>query len=239
MLVAHPVKGETPKAFRAYKIWIELGDKRSATAVASRSRCGRRNIDKWARRWNWQERLAQAIADDAEREAEAAQRAQRDIAKKREALRLEHERKMSEHCEKAHKLIADMLAMPIMQKRSEDVETDAKGNVIARTMIFEPVNFNMGQAARLLEIVDRTMRLTLGMPTGRSEFTGRDGEPLKLPSAPNVTNIIVQRDEHSDKASKIYHDFFRQHPDHPQAQRYIREFDELVDNNGNGKGKRK
>lgn len=229
MLVAIPVKGETAKAFRAFKIWIELNDKRSHQAVANRLHCGIRNIDKWARRFGWDDRLAKAIADEAEREAVAAQKAASDIAKKREALRLEHERKMGEHCEKAHKLIADMLAMPIMQKRNESEEKDAKGNVISRTIIFEPVNFNMGQAARLLEIVDRTMRLTLGMPTGRSEFTGKDGEPLKLSNAPNVTNIIVQRDEHSDKASKIYHDFFRANPDHPQAARYIREHDELVE----------
>lgn len=228
MLVAIPVKGETPKAFRAFKIWIELGDKRDFKTVCGRLKCSQANLSKWIAKYNWQDRLAQAIADDAEREAEAAQRAQRDVAKKRELLRLEHERKMSAHCEQAHKLIGEMLKMPIMQKRSEDTEVDAKGNVIARTMIFEPVNFNMGQAARLLEIVDRTMRLTLGMPTGRSEFTGKDGEPLKLPNTPNVTNIVIQRDEHSDRAAKIYHDFFRANPDHPQAQRYIREFDELT-----------
>lgn len=238
MLVAKPIKGETPKAFRAYKVWLDMGDRRQYQRVASRLRCSTANLRKWARRYDWESRLADAQADAAEIEAQAQQRAVNEMAKKREQMRLDHERKMSDHCLNAHELITNMLKMPIMQKVKEDTETDAKGNVIARTIIFEPVNFNMGQAARLMEIVDRTMRLTLGMPTGRAELTGKDGEPLKLPAAANITNIVVQRDEHSDKAAKIYHDFFKQNPDHPQAQRYVREYEELVSpekRRGNGR----
>jgi hypothetical protein len=44
----------------------------------------------------------------------------------------------------------------------------------------------------------------------------------------NVTNRILTRDGESDKAARIYHDYFARHPEHPQAQRFIQEYRDLV-----------
>jgi hypothetical protein len=47
-----------------------------------------------------------------------------------------------------------------------------------------------------------------------------------------VTNIVIRRDEQSLKAMRIYSDFFKQHPEHPQSVRYIREYEEELEARG-------
>ena len=64
---------------------------------------------------------------------------------------------------------------------------------------------------------------------GTSNLPGVNQAPVVLqPSAPNVTNRIFTRDGESDKAARIYHDFFARHPEHLQAQRFIQEYRHLV-----------
>lgn len=63
-------KGESEKAFEAFSIYRDLGEKRTIVAVCKRLEKSRTLIDRWKDRWEWQERV-RAYDNDLEREARA------------------------------------------------------------------------------------------------------------------------------------------------------------------------
>lgn len=50
-------KGESQQAFEAFSLYLEMGESRSLRAVGQRLGKSRAIIEKWSRRWSWQERL--------------------------------------------------------------------------------------------------------------------------------------------------------------------------------------
>jgi hypothetical protein len=54
-----------------------------------------------------------------------------------------------------------------------------------------------------------------------------NGDLQPLGTQTQVANIVVQRDDRSDRTAKIYADFFKEHPDHLQSGRFIREYQEV------------
>ena len=63
-------KGESEKAFEAFAIYRDMGEKRTIVAVCKRLKKSRTLIDRWKDRWEWQERV-RAYDNDLEREARA------------------------------------------------------------------------------------------------------------------------------------------------------------------------
>jgi hypothetical protein len=74
------VRWESAKAHAAFNKYCELGDSRGVRAVATALGKSRTLIERWSRRWSWQERVK--AYDDVLREAELAGaiRARRDMA---------------------------------------------------------------------------------------------------------------------------------------------------------------
>lgn len=62
--------GESEKAFEAFVIFRDLGEKRTFTAVAEELQKSYTLIRRWKERWGWEER-ARAYDNDLEREARA------------------------------------------------------------------------------------------------------------------------------------------------------------------------
>lgn len=63
-------KGETEKAFEAFAIYRDMGEKRTFTAVAEKLQKSGSLIRRWKDRWEWQERV-RAYDNELEKEARA------------------------------------------------------------------------------------------------------------------------------------------------------------------------
>ena len=63
-------KGESEKAFEAFKIYRDMGEERTITAVGKRLVKSRNLIDRWKERWRWKER-ARSYDNELEKQAKA------------------------------------------------------------------------------------------------------------------------------------------------------------------------
>jgi hypothetical protein len=232
MLIPSPLKGESPTAFKAFKVYVELGHERTMKLVASRLACSLQNIKRFAIKHHWPDRLAILIAEEAEREAVAERQAKLDAAKKREQMRLNHEAYMYKLLETTRQRIEQFASLPIVKSKKIEEITDAEGRTIAQTILVEPSNMNWSSFVRALAQVDSSTRLLLGMPTGKTEVVGADGLPLLSGSNAPIINVVLTRDDQSDKVDAIQKEYLEQHSEHPQSQRILREYRDLDKGNG-------
>lgn len=63
-------KGESEKAFEAFKIYRDMGQNRSITAVVKKLEKSRTLIDRWKDHWNWKERV-RSYDNELEKQAKA------------------------------------------------------------------------------------------------------------------------------------------------------------------------
>lgn len=63
-------KGESEKAYEAFSIYRDMGEKRTIVAVVKRLEKSRSLIDRWKDRWEWTERV-RVYDNDLEKEARA------------------------------------------------------------------------------------------------------------------------------------------------------------------------
>lgn len=68
-------KGESEKAFEAFKLYRDMGEERTISAVVKMLGKSRNLIDRWGKRWNWKERVR---AYDNELEKQAKEKAVKD-----------------------------------------------------------------------------------------------------------------------------------------------------------------
>ena len=68
-------KNESEKAFEAFKIYRDMGQKRTVSAVVEKLGKSRSLIDRWKEQWNWKERVR---AYDNELEKQAKEKAIKD-----------------------------------------------------------------------------------------------------------------------------------------------------------------
>jgi len=65
---------ESQRAFAAFSLYLSLGPDRSLSAVGAKLGKGRRQMEKWSRRWSWAERVAAYGTHMAELERGAIER---------------------------------------------------------------------------------------------------------------------------------------------------------------------
>jgi vacuolar-type H+-ATPase subunit E/Vma4 len=228
MLSPKPLPNESPQAFAAFKEYVALGNKRSIKAVGRR--CGKHHslIERWSVKHRWQQRLreletqAALQANEAHRDAEA--KAKLEEARQIERLRTQHVKRMMQQCEKMGERLDQMLALPVVKSQKVEEVKDGQGNVIKQTINVYPAKWDYNAVARLLQTLDMQTRLALGMPISSHEITGKDGAPLNPCAAP-IINLVIHRDEESDRIRLLQYKFAKEHPDHPQAARFIAELD--------------
>ena len=76
-------KGESEKAFAAFVIYRDLGEKRTITGVAQRLSRSRQWINEWKDKWQWKER---ATLYDQEMQREARKAARETVAEEYETM---------------------------------------------------------------------------------------------------------------------------------------------------------
>jgi hypothetical protein len=65
---------ESQRAFGAFSLYLSLGPDRSLSAVGAKLGKGKRQMEKWSRRWSWAERVTAYSAHMAELERRAIER---------------------------------------------------------------------------------------------------------------------------------------------------------------------
>ena len=63
-------KGESEKAYEAFKLYRDMGEERTISAVGKRLAKSRNLIDRWKERWHWKERV-RAYDNELEKQAKA------------------------------------------------------------------------------------------------------------------------------------------------------------------------
>lgn len=63
-------KGESEKSYEAFKLYRDMGEERSISAVGKRLAKSRNLIDRWKERWAWKERV-RAYDNELEKQAKA------------------------------------------------------------------------------------------------------------------------------------------------------------------------
>src|SRR5262245_7503806 len=66
MNVPKPLENETPKAYRAFTLYVEQGEDRGMRKLARHLHCSHQNLSIWAKKYRWQERIAAQRLSEAE-----------------------------------------------------------------------------------------------------------------------------------------------------------------------------
>jgi hypothetical protein len=233
MLIPQPLPNESKQAFKALTVYCELGDKRSYREVARRLSCSMNNIRKFALRWKWTRRMAVMMAEEQERILEAEKQARLEVQREREHMRLDHEKRMLKLAEASWTRLEQFCNLPVVRSRKvEEIKDPKTGHTIAQTVIVEPAGINWSSYARAVAEFDKIVRLVLGMPTGKQELTGPDGQPLMVSGAAPIVKVVLQSDSESAKVDAIQKAYLEAHPEHPQAERILREYRNADEGNG-------
>jgi hypothetical protein len=160
---------EYVKAYEAFKMYADLGSRRSARRVWERLGKSRALIERWSARHQWTER-AKAWDEDQDKQRRKAE----DSAMKAEAVNWAKRKQQSRESdwELAESLRAKaraMLEYPIAKRTI--LEGDG-------TVHVHPQKFSLGSVARMLEVASKLSRLAAGMFTEKVERSRLDNHPV-------------------------------------------------------------
>jgi hypothetical protein len=164
------LKNESAKAFHAFKIYCDLGTKRSLVKVGKRLGVSRQALEKWSKRHAWQKRLRQLELDECKRAIAADEQAKLNIAEERERLALRHASQKIKAAEKLFDRAHEILKQPA--KSSAD---SARMFAVAAMLGDSVLNVgfaSLGPAP--------AMQIT-------TAFFDERGEPIESPSIENVS----------------------------------------------------
>ncbi len=182
--------GESHKAFTAFKLYLDQGDKRSLKAVGRKLGKSTVVIERWSVRWHWQDRLRAWIAHVQEVEAAALEdRARKEAAGWARREQEFRERRWAIGAALLGKADA-MLQFPVATTKTADGRT-----------IVQPGDWNFGHAARLAEVGDKLAALATGQPTESTELTGKDGQPVVPIGAGTVVIYLPEKEKLPEEES--------------------------------------
>ena len=155
-----PLPRETPKAWEAFAIYRDMGERRTTRAVGKQLGKSRQMIGHWSKRWHWQERIKSITAniskanEAAEKKAIAASAgiwAERAVEMRNVQWEIS-----SALMEKAR----GMLKWPLAKSTTADGLT-----------VIHPSKWALGDAARLVDVACKLQCLATGQPTGDGNTT--------------------------------------------------------------------
>lgn len=152
---------------------------------------------RWSMQYRWIERIRELEMQAALQANEATRKADAD-AKAKVAERIESARLrfVERQIQVAEKMTATALRM---------LETSMKGN-------------RPDDAAKLFAAANAIGSTALGLDRGH-------GGLALQPVAPPIINVVVHHDEMSDYVDRLQYEFAKAHPDHPQAERLMRQYE--------------
>jgi hypothetical protein len=164
-----PLKNEGTRAFAAFQLYVEMGDKRSVRACARRLHKSPTIVGRWSKRHTWQKRLRQLELDECKLALAADEQAKLNVAEERERLALRH---ASQKIKAAEKLF---------DRGHEILKQPAKSSADSARMF--------AVAAMLGDSVLNVGFASLGPPPAMqitTAFFNERGEPIESPSIENM-----------------------------------------------------
>lgn len=167
--------GETPKAFAAFRVFLNMGPDRSTRKVGRKIGKNRTLIGEWSSRWQWQERAAAYDAAQVVKEQAAIDEQQRKDAKK-----------WADRAQ-AHRERSFRLGMMMIEKAEQLLKGRKK--------------FDPAQANRLAAEGDKLVRLSADLPTGRTTIAASgDDSPVIIASAGTVNVSLPAKEKLPDES---------------------------------------
>lgn len=163
---------ETPRAYAAFEVYVRLGPQRSLQKVSRELGKSAAFLSRWSSKYSWVERSRCYDDEERERQCQLRLAAEASEAHKRAArmkdLREEEFVVGTKLIEKAKA----MLAVPHVQvKKEEETEQLPDGKTLVRKItIIQPARWNFVEAARIVEVASKLIRLSLGMCVDGREF---------------------------------------------------------------------
>ena len=150
---------ESPKAFAAFRIYLDMGPQRSLSGVASRLGKSKTLMERWSKRHRWCDRVAAHAGHVAEVERVAIEHLGREKAIEWHQF---HEQQRQSEWEMHSRLVR--LAERVIERweRNENRMGTLEG------------------IARLLELASKLGRLASGMETGGSDGAGKDDPAVRV-----------------------------------------------------------
>ncbi len=197
MLPITQLPGETNKAYEAFQIYLKLGAKRSMRAVSQKLTQTEQNLRQWSSQWKWKERIKTYNLEQLQRERVAEDLAANALAEIRVKRKAQLEANAWELYESFMTKVKGMLAFPLQTS----VTTDAEG----RQVTIMPGKWTFEGAARMMAAADAIGRMSLGLPVGKHELTGANGESLIPVAAQPVFNVTFAKgtDEEEEQIAAL------------------------------------
>jgi hypothetical protein len=196
-LAPTPLDTESPHAFRVFREYVRMGKKRSIRAVARRCGINASLCSRWSAKHRWIDRLRELEMQAALQANEAARKADAD-AKAKFAERIEAAR---------------------LRWTESQIKVAEKMTATALRMLEQPMKGNRpDDAAKLFSTANAIAATALGLNQGH-------GAPAMQPIARPTISLTVHHDGLSDYVSKLQYQFLKEHPEHAQSERLIREYE--------------
>ncbi len=192
MIPTTQLPGESNRAYESFKLYLNMGPKRSQKRVAKKLSVSRQYIGRLSRLYKWRERVSAAFLEDhdAERRAkdQAALEVARELELRRECVRKDAWRLYSQFIEATEQ----HLRLPLSKSKPSD-------------------------AAALAKMADILWRIAVGEQVSPSELTGHPGygNPVPRPGAVPIINVIHRSDARTEAAKKIMYESIREMKDPP------------------------
>jgi len=184
---------ESTKAYNAFRVYAEMGDKRSLRAVGQKLGKSTTIIERWSSKWKWRERIGTMQVIDHEQYLAATAQAKLENARALEALRMDVRNCAWSMYEKLMAKAEALLKLPIMRT------IKSRGKVIKK-----PTNPSYyTAAARLALVADPLGRFAADMPVTRVSSSAKSGKLLNTMS-PIIHNVIIRESEKSREARKQF-----------------------------------
>jgi hypothetical protein len=189
---------ESAKAYNAFRIYAEMGDKRSLRAVGQKLGKSTTIIERWSSEWKWGERIAALQVAEHDRQVAVDAQAKLETARAKEQLTIRVQKRAADQFEKLHDKADELLAMPIRETKIE--KFTAPDGKVYKQMIVKPAQpGHLNAATRMIEAADTLGRLAAGLPTSNTGKDGFVGETL-----PMELNVYLTRNADGDEITKLY-----------------------------------
>jgi hypothetical protein len=212
---------ETEKAFRAFEVYVGMGERRSLVKAAKKIGIGRDTLRDWSHKYTWQKRIKAMLLAEQDLNAEVEEQAKLELAREREKFRRDVDKFERDTFYTTMAQIEELKKMPLVRPRFKkdyaknrdgSFVLDSDGNKVSQTIVWMPVNANVLDVVRMAQLASTMGRLNQGLPTGRHELTSPNGKPL-IPTLQPIVNVTLHRDAISDQAKQIEAEFFKRHPE--------------------------
>ncbi len=205
MLPVTQLPGESNKAYEAFKLYLNMADERSIKAVSQKVKQTELYVRQWSSKFKWKERIKTANFEQLQRERAAEDLAANALAEMRVRRKAQLEKNAWELYEAFVVKLREMAKFPVATREVITKEVKSKdGKTIHQEItVWKAPRWTFDGSARMMAIADAIGRMSLGLPVGKHELTGANGESLIPVAAQPIFHVTLEHDDKSEAAKKL------------------------------------